>query len=228
MAYTAYGGDTMGRNSVACVRFYGSGRRSKRASFFLKLLSIIIVLGLIVSYSEYRVKPYLREISENLVRDVVNSTVNSAARGGFNIGARYEDLVMITRNDEGRIVNIQTDVEKMNRIAAGVSDDIREKLNNLAKDTIKIPLGVLTGTALFAGMGPDLNIRFRPYGNVHTEFVSEFRSMGNNRTKHTISLVTHTTVLVAFPPLSEKYEFTTSVPVAEAILFEEPVNKSTG
>lgn len=218
----------MVRSTVACTRLYGRRHRSKRATFLLKLMSIIIVLGIIVSYSEYRVKPYLKEISENLVRDLVNSTVSSVVHRGFNESTRYEDLVMVTRNEYGRISNIQTDVEKMNRIAAGVSIDIRKKLEEMQKDTIKVPAGVLTGTALFAGMGPNLNIKFKPYGNVHTVFKSEFIRVGDNQTKHTINLITHTTVFVSIPLLGSRHEFTTTVPVAEAILFGEIVGEAVG
>lgn len=213
-------------NYVYGRRFFAGRRRNGKSVFWMKFVSIIIILGLLTAYSENRIKPYLEEISENKVRDMVNSTVNSVIQEGFKESTRYEDLVTVVRNEQGQITNIETDVEKMNRLAAEVSAGIRSKLTAMTKDYIAVPAGVLTGTALFAGTGPELNIRVKPYGNVHTEFKSEFTRLSDNQTKHSIFLIAKTSVLVAVPLLNTKYELTSGVPVAESVLIgglaEEP------
>lgn len=207
------------RNTMAYRRWcYAKRRRGKSIGILIKVASIFIILGLLVSYSENRIKPYLYQVSESKARDIIESAINSVVYNGFEESIKYDELVTVGRNAEGNITTLQTNVAKMNRIASRVSMNIRSRLVSLEKDYITVPIGVLTGTSIFAGVGPDLNIRIKPYGNVHTDFKSEFFTMDDNKTRHRIYLETRTIVVVAVPLLEERYELTTRVPVAETII----------
>lgn len=48
--------------------------------------------------------------------------------------------------------------------------------------------GSFTGTKLFSGIGPDINIKFLDTGTVETKVRSEFESTGINQTIHRIYL----------------------------------------
>jgi len=197
---------------------YMKRRKTSSLAIWLRFLSIFIIFVLLVSYSEKKVEPHLKEISQYKLKNVVTAEVHNIVFNKLSESASYEELVKITRASNGSIMSIELDMAKMNSLTAEVSSSIQSRLSTLEKDYIAVPLGALFGNSLLAGLGPDLNIRVRPYGSTAVDYRSEFISEGINQTVHRIYIDTKTTVGIAVPLYGSKYDFTASVPVAETVI----------
>ena len=144
--------------------------------------------------------------------------VSDAVSENFPEEIDYNDIVTITRDENGIITSIQTDIGKMNRIFANVSRSVQTQLSELSDERISIPLGAVFGQTVFAARGPKINIRIMPVGSVETDFKSEFSSAGINQTRHRIYILFKVEMGVAIPFVEKKTVVTTSLPVAETVI----------
>lgn len=195
------------------------GRKRYRVYIVLGILLVLLILML--SFIENRLSIGMEKIAEYRVKSIVTRAVSSAVDENFPENINYNDIVSISKAENGKITSIQTDVGKLNRIFAKVSLSVQDKLSELEKEKISIPLGAILGNRLFATEGPNINLGIIPYGNVETDFKSEFNSAGINQTKHRIYLLVRTEVGVGIPFIEKKTVVTTSLPVAETVIVGE-------
>lgn len=209
----------MRRSSVLYRKlWYAKKRRTGRLRILLCFSFIVIILAVSTTYAENRIVPYILEISEYRTNSLISSTVYSVLNKNFADGFSYNDIVNISKDSNGHITAIQTDVVKMNKICAEISCSLQEQLSAIGNDKISVPFGVLLGKAIFSGTGPDFHIRVVLAGDVKTDLKSEFSSAGVNQTKHSIYLEVKTQVGVVVPLMKKTAETVTIVPIAETII----------
>ena len=83
---------------------------------------------------------------------------------------------------------LKTDVVTINKIASDIALEIEKQFNNLKDSYIYIPIGALSGNKYLAGIGPNINIKIIPIGNVITQIKNEFESKGINQTVYRLYL----------------------------------------
>jgi len=163
----------------------------------------------------------INQISEYRVKSIVSKVVANAVGENFPENIDYEDIVSISRDENGVITSVQTDIGKLNRIFANVSRSVQTQLSELSDEKIAIPLGAVLGQTIFAARGPKINIRIIPIGSVETDFRSEFSSAGINQTRHRIYIIFKVEMGIAIPFVERKTVVTTSLPVAETVIVGE-------
>ncbi len=213
---------------------YAKKAHSKKMSIFIRVVSILIILGLLVIYAQRRLVPYLVEISEFRAKSIITMTVYNAVKDSFKDEILYEDLIYIDRNKNGVVTSIRTNISRMNSLCAQISTKIQKKLMDLDKESVVIPFGIFLGDTIFTGIGPDLHIKITPYGNVETEFKSEVNQIAEDQTIHKLFLEVRTSVSVLIPLMHQKTEIVTNIPIAESVIrgkideetFKELVKKS--
>lgn len=193
----------------------------KRVKVYIMIGIVVIFLILILSFIENRLRNGMEKISEYRVKSIVTRAVGSAVNENFPENIGYNDIVTISKAENGTITSIQTDVAKLNRIFAKVSISVQDKLSDLEKEKISMPLGAILGDQIFATEGPNINIGIIPYGSVETDFKSEFNSAGINQTRHRIYILVRTEVGVGIPFIEKKTVVITSLPVAETVIVGE-------
>lgn len=207
------------RNSILYRRlWYIRRRNSKRIHIFSRLIVIIIILALLISYATNTLLPGLVEVSESRVRSLINNALNDAVNNAFENSARYEHLIRIDRDAGGNVTLVEADIAKMNMISAQISADIQKKLQNMAVEKIAIPAGALLGNTVLSGSGPELHADVVFAGHVESDFKSEFKAEGLNQTRHSIYLEVKTTVGIAAPLVNRKTEIVTNIPIADTII----------
>lgn len=211
----------MRRKTNLYHRLWYVRRNGKRIKAYILITIVVIVLILFLSFIEKRLRIGMSQISEYRVKAIVTRVVGSEVNENFPDNIYYTDIVTISKDKNGNITSIQTDVAKLNRIFANVSQGIQNQLSNLEDEKISIPLGAMLGEHIFAASGPDINIRIIPIGSVETDFKSEFTSAGINQTRHRIYILFKTEVGVAIPFIQKKTVITTSLPVAETVIVGE-------
>lgn len=209
----------MFRNSILYHRlWYIKRRNTKRVRIYLRLAAIFIILTLLVSYANKKLLPYLVELSEFKAESIISAAVINTVDEIFSGNINYNDLVVLSRDKNGSITSIETNVVKLNRLTSMISRGIQEKLIQFSKDRISIPFGTLSGSAILAGIGPDLHVDIKPCGSVETDFRSEFTSEGINQTRHRIYITVRTKVSIVVPLFSKKSEVAASIPIAETVI----------
>ena len=141
------------------------------------LVAVLAVDGRLQSI----VRAYGQSQAERLASLAVDQAVTQVLASGEYA---YNDLVVVTTDQEGNIVSLEADIVEVNRLKAAVSTAILEKLAQREKQDVRVPLGDLIGGDYFTGRGPRLTFRLSMTGTALTNLTSSFTSAGINQTRH--------------------------------------------
>lgn len=162
--------------------FYTDNKNAK------KIFSILVIL-LISSLTFYNLFKSLNPIFESLclekARLIGTNIINEASNVALD-DIDYKDILKIEKDENNNV--LKTDVVVINKIASDVALEAEKKFQNLTNETIQIPMGALLGNKYLAGIGPNINIKVIPTGNILTEIKNEFETKGINQTVYRIYL----------------------------------------
>lgn len=192
-------------------------KKGKKRLFAI-LAALFFVAALLFFHFQSNVTRVLISISEATMRASTTVAVNDAVYYTLRDDMRYDDLVTITKNDEGNIVGLSANSLKINKIARDTASISQSNLKNLSLNGIPVPLGALTGIEAFAGLGPSIHFRIIPVSSVSCGFSSEFESVGINQTKHSIYLNVIADISIVMPSRTENFAVVTDVLVGESIV----------
>ena len=193
-------------------------RRRIRRRFWAILLAVFIVAALLFIYFQRNVTRVLISISEATMRASTTVAVNDAVYYTLSDEMRYEDLVTVTRDNDGDIVAVAANPLKINKIARDTASISQSNLKNLSLNGIPVPLGALTGIEAFAGLGPSIHFRIIPVSSVSCDFSSTFESVGINQTKHSIYLNVIADISIVMPSRTENFAVLTEILVGESVI----------
>lgn len=198
-----------------------------------RLLGAVILLAGICAgafaFFNMRTSPMLREVAqselESIAFDIVGRTVEEElAREDVD----YDDLVNIEKDSSGKVSAITTNMQTLNRLKLRISNRLSEEMLIRTEDTIKIPLGNLTGIDLLTGVGPDVKFRILWVSSVNGEFSNSFESAGINQTRHQVMLDFTINVGMMFAGREIGVDIGTSVCVAETVIVGDIPNFFAG
>lgn len=118
----------------------------------------------------------------------------------------------------GKIIAINANIIELNKLSSQISYKLQEKLNNLDKVSVQIPITSMMGINVFSGYGPDISIKLVPMGNIETKFDTSFMSQGINQTKHTIYMNIVSNITVVAPFIGSSVKCNSTVTIAETII----------
>ncbi len=212
----------MNRFNEYALPTYPRGRKQKkrriRRRFWIILISVVAIAALLFIYFQRNVTRVLISISEATMRASTTVAVNDAVYYTLSDEMRYEDLVTITRDNDGNIVAVAANPLKINKIARDTASISQSNLKNLSLNGIPVPLGALTGIAACAGLGPSIHFRIIPVSSVSCDFSSTFESVGINQTKHSIYLNIIADISIVMPSRTENFAVLTEILVGESVI----------
>lgn len=151
----------------------------------------------------------------HLATEIMNKTVmENLAKQQIE----YKDIVQVHKDSQGRIVLMQADTIKINRLSNEITLKVQESLRNLDDESIDIPMGQLLGIHLLAALGPEFNVRMIPLGTIRVDIVDKFEGAGINQTRHLIWLDLNSEFQIAIPLYKEVFKVNTKVPLAQDII----------
>lgn len=190
---------------------------------FVPLIFIVILVIVFSTRIIKSVVPIIKVTIENQAKaigiQVTEETINSVIES-----INYDKLIDISYNDQGKVVAISANTASLNKLSSEIACKIQERLNNLDKVTVNIPLGELFGLKIFSGYGPDINIKIVPVGNVNIKYESEFLSEGINQTRHTINLNTQSYITIIAPFVGDTVCCNSTVTIAETVIIGDIPN----
>ena len=197
-------------------------RALKRRRLLKKAVAIFCVLlvaaaALSVWFYWRSMTPTILDIALVQVQSQTAQAVNEALSAVLG-GVDYRQLITVEKNSQNDVVLLTANSNAINTLARSAALTTQGKINGLFADSIKIPLGTLSGIPLLNELGPHLKIEVSPVGTVSCAFTSEFETAGINQTLHRIYLTVQSTVDVIIPSSHQIVETETPVLVCETVI----------
>ncbi|NLW22126.1 MAG: sporulation protein YunB [Tissierellia bacterium] len=188
----------------------------KRRGLILWIISLILLSIYMYRYVDRKLRPTIVTISEVRARAITTETINDAIKNKLKENVDYNDLIFVKYDNEGKVTLMQANTILMNNIAAELALEVQNKLKELSKTSIKVPLR--NAFDIHIVNLPSLNVKIIPQGSVVVDFATEFEASGINQTRHRIYIIVVTDIKMAAPLVSESIRITTNLPIAETII----------
>lgn len=172
-------------------------RRPKK--FWVLLFVLFFIIFIVFSLYAILVNPVLNKTLEFKAVQLATSSMNEAVKSVIQNNAAYNNMVVITYNNDGDINLIQAKSYEINKVSQDVAIKTEETIEQKGAKGVGIPLGTFLGISVFSGLGPNIDIKVKPIDSVYCSFVSKFESTGINQTLHRIYITIHASVGVVVP-----------------------------
>ncbi len=192
--------------------------RTRKVKLCIGLVSALAILIALVVIAHINITKVLKAIAEANMRSITTVAVNDAIYYTLSDGVRYEELVHISRGEEGEITAISSDPLQINRIARDAAYMSQQNLQTMSEEGVDVPLGAFFGIEAWAGFGPTVHMKIIPISNVSCSFVSRFESAGINQTKHSIYLEIVADISIIMPSETSNFASLTEVLICESVL----------
>lgn len=188
--------------------------------FVLFTLFVMFMLGICSFIFNKNIEPTLKALCQSNAKSIAVISTNKAVYEYIK-DIKYDDLIMIQKDENNRITALSANVMQMNLISTNVTTKIDEELTKNSVSEIVLPIGSMFGTNIFGGYGPKIDVKTVPTGSVDVKFKSEFMATGINQTKHSIILEVSTSAMVLAPFYTSTETFVNSIVVAETVIVGE-------
>lgn len=172
--------------------------QKKQKLKIVKIIGILLIAMLTAKFVIQSISPMLDKQCMNMAKSIATKVSNEQATAVM-AKYKYDDLCSITKDTNGNITMISANIIPINEIISDIAVKIQEELNKTENGTFGIKMGSMTGSRLFSGRGPTIEIKMTTIGNLDTDLKSEFTSAGINQTLHKIYLQVECQVAVLTP-----------------------------
>ncbi|QGG48782.1 sporulation protein YunB [Heliorestis convoluta] len=193
-----------------------------KVRFFIILLTLPVLLlfsaPIFFMYAENNLKNTIITMAEARGKAIAVEAINEAIRHRIVNHGNFQDLIVYKTDQQGRIVLLQPNTIMINHLAAETALEVQDTLSNLSTSELKIPLGQLSGSTLFANRGPSLPVHILPIGTVTVKPVETFEEAGINQTKFMVFLNIEAVIRIVVPLLSSEIPVHTHIPISTTII----------
>lgn len=190
-------------------------KRHFKAFLFLFFCFVIFA----VVFMSMRMKPLLKTLAlstaENLAYNAINSAAGEVMKKN-NID--YQDLVCMNINADGMVTSIKINSMNANKLKSEMSAAISEKISNIDRKKISIPIGSLTGIDFLTGRGPKINFYINLSCSSSAEIVSDFSTAGINQVCHSIKMDVSANVYIITAGQNSSTTVKDSIKIAETVI----------
>lgn len=188
-----------------------------KARIICLLLAMVVITLTIVVMGH--LQTLLGDLAVTRVGNAANRAVIQAVNDAVSSGEiRYEDLITFSKDNEGRITALHSNMAEFNRLQSAISSDVLARLGQMGETELKIPIGTLTGSALLAGRGPRFTVKLQSVGSCTAHFENEFTDAGINQTTHRILLQVDVSMSILLPGFSTYTKVSNAFSVAETVI----------
>lgn len=186
--------------------------------FILIIVAILIIFNLGIYFFNKIVFPSVLKISETMIKSKTIEKISETSIELFNDEFNYDEMIIINRDNEGNINLIQANTMKLNYLASKLSVECNKTLQSMGEVGMKVPLGWISKNSAFYRLGPKINVKIEPIGNMNVIYESKFESAGINQTRHTIYLKVESKIRIAVPFQNKEIDVLCEIPVSETII----------
>ena len=186
--------------------------------FILIIVAILIIFNLGIYFFNKIVFPSVLKISETMIKSKTIEKISETSIELFNDEFNYDEMIIINRDNEGNINLIQANTMKLNYLASKLSVECNKTLQSMGEVGMKVPLGWISKNSAFYRLGPKINVKIEPIGNMNVIYESKLESAGINQTRHTIYLKVESKIRIAVPFQNKEIDVLCEIPVSETII----------
>ncbi len=185
------------------------------------LIIIVIFLIAITIIADMKIKSSILQLARSKAQLTETAAINRIVNEQVVNNIKYQELVTVHKDGQGRIVMIQPNTIMLNQIMTRTVIEIAEASEQMRSDSISIPAGQLLGPSFLAGYGPKFRVKIIPAGEVQVNVLNKFDQAGVNQTRHFIYFKIDSNIKIAVPYLDETIKVSTVIPLAETIIVGE-------
>ncbi len=194
----------------------------KQTRFMLLLSATLFISVLFFILYETKIRPVISQVAAAQAQSVAVSTLNDELNRIIAMeGMGYSDFAVLQKDAQNRISAVTTDMAKVSRIKSKIAVYVQEKMREVDKMTMRIPLGTLVSNGLFSGYGPKIPIRLTSVGRAVVDIEDSFIEAGINQTRHEIHLLVTAKISVLMPGGGTVTEIHTKIPIAQSVIVGE-------
>lgn len=189
----------------------------------MPILGIVLIIMLVTSILmvDLRIKNSLLALASAEVQASSTETINNIINNKVVSNLEYEDIVVVHKDTQGRIVLIQPNTMILNRVISSTIAEVAKSLGQMKDNSVEVPLGQMSGIDLLAAHGPRIQVQVIPAGQVQVNVLNEFQQAGINQTRHLIYLEVKSSIKVSVPFMEKETEVLAVIPMTDTIIVGE-------
>ncbi|MBQ6808097.1 MAG: sporulation protein YunB [Firmicutes bacterium] len=197
-----------------------SGGRQKKRRRSIRLLLLLCLAAALLVCVELLLAPIIAAAAAQHSRSLAMNAMTEAIQAQSSAArtSDYRNLVQVETDDQGRVTLLVTDTQRLNQLVSAVSLDAAERLEQLSRQQLQLPLGSVLGSVLLSGSGPPVAFRFSALGAPQAELRDSFTAAGVNQTRHSIYLELSCGIRVIAPFSRQELLVSTTMLLAEGII----------
>lgn len=198
-------------------------RQRKKQERFVQVIVVILIAFTFAYFVIKSIEPIIKQQCKNMAKSIATKISNNEATEVMK-KYTYNDLMTITKDEQGKIKMVGTNVITVNEIISDIPIHIQEELEKNENSNFNIRLGSFFGINLLSGRGPNVNIKMQLVGNLDTNLKSEFTAAGINQTLHKIYLEVKCNVIILTPFETIEEQIVNQVLLAEGLIVGDVPN----
>lgn len=200
------------KNCIRLINLRKFKLKHKLFAFFLTFFSLLLL------YIRFIATPIIIENTVSQMRSFATRSINNAIAETMNQNLKYSDLVTVLKDGEDNVSFIEANSVRINLLSKAISRVVMTNFMELTRFPLTIALGAFSGLPILSGSGPRISYSVNPYGEVISNFTSDFESAGINQTHHKINLVVSININIVMPFKTLKVTSASEVLLCESLI----------
>lgn len=195
----------------------GNYKKSGRYSTFVSFIIVLIIAFTFAYYALKSIEPIMEKQCKTMAKSIATKICNEES-SRVMVNYTYDDLLNITKDEQGNIKMVTTNMITVNEIISEIPIRIQNQIEKSENNHFSIPLGSFLGINLLSGRGPKVNVKMEVTGSLDTSLRSEFIASGINQTMHKIYLEIECNIIILTPSQTMEEKITNQVLLAEGLI----------
>ncbi len=193
-------------------------RKTSRKRLIKPLFILVVFFCISIWYYMLVLVPIIKTYCTAKINSITEQALNVAVSNVINTTINYDNIMAINYNQSGEINYITANQYMINTISREIIKDANERIKMLDDEYMQIPLGTLTGIALFSGRGTRVKLSASPVAIIGSSFDSTFINVGINNTLHKIYLTINARVEMNLPIKKQSINVNQQVLLCESVI----------
>ena len=168
------------------------------------MVLVLILGGIVFSIIYFSATKLVLKFGEASFKSNISNCSYYAVEKLINEEVNFASVYNIQKDNNGKIVFIETNALLLNYIVKDLALDSYEYMQDCINSGVFIPLGAFSGVKLLAGYGPLVKVDLMTTLSVECKIVRTFASAGINQTRQTLSAIIFTEITI-FAPFYKEY-----------------------
>ena len=193
-------------------------KRSTKRRIAMIIVIIVAIAASFMMLANRAMMPAVIAIANQrsvaIVNDIINESLIMTIEHFKLDSSAFFDKAL---DEDGVLTSLSVDTILINQVAALLAVDISRNLAIDVPTPIRVPIGMLTGVAMFANLGPSIAINIVPTGEARVDYATSFTQAGINQVNFQVWLYVETHMRIVVPLQEESIAVSRRVPLVNTV-----------